>query len=325
MQQVATVEPRRISSLYSEMVDQPYTNCHLCPRECGVNRVEGQCGVCGETAELRIASIAPHFGEEPSFTGTRGSGTIFFTGCGSRCFFCQNYQISHEGMGTVYTADTFYEAAMELVGKRVHNLNFVTPDHFWPHIAELCGRLRGEGVEIPFLFNCSGYEKPGMVPEYAEHIDIFMPDFKFADAALAKACMGDPRYPELAMETLGAMVDAKGFLHPWDPSGLETAREGVLVRHLVLPDNVQNSLDALRNLYDAFGPKLPLSVMSQFHPMAECTECHLLERHLLNEEFARVCELIEELGFEHVYVQSMPHSSDFLPDFRRPDPFRGNK
>ena len=125
----------------------------------------------------RVASSGPHFGEEPSFSGTRGSGTIFFTGCSSHCLFCQNHQISNEHLGEAFAPDGFLALGRRLAASGVHNLNFVTPDHFWPHIEGLCRALRAEGVALPFLFNSSGYQRPDMVDRYARWIEFFLPDF----------------------------------------------------------------------------------------------------------------------------------------------------
>jgi putative pyruvate formate lyase activating enzyme len=290
-----------------------------------VDRLAGRRGVCGETAVCRVASATAHFGEEPSFTGTRGSGTIFFTGCSSRCFFCQNFQISTGGQGRELTADQLLETAESLIARGVHNLNFVSPDHFWPHVQWVGRRLREKGETLPFLFNTSGYQAPALVPEYAGLIDIFLPDFKFADAGLAKVCMRDERYPEIALQAIREMVARKGFLRPWDPEGRETAREGVLVRHLVLPGCVENSLEAIRTLHREFGPDLPLSIMSQFKPVPGCREKGQLERGVTDEEYEQVTDLVAELGFERAYVQPGAGDDDFLPDFDEDEPFEGNR
>ncbi len=301
-----------------------YRECRLCPRDCGVDRAAGKLGVCRQTAECRISSAGPHFGEEPSFSGTHGSGTIFFCGCSSRCFFCQNWQISMQGIGWEVTPDELVETARRLATSGVHNLNFVTPDHFWPHIAYVCRRLREIGVRIPCLFNSSGYQKPELVESYAEFVDIFMPDFKFADPALARECMGDGQYPDIALAALRRMVEQKGFLEPWDPSGRRPAERGVLVRHLILPGHADNSLRALRLLREEFGALLPLSVMSQFHPVPACVEREQLARTITPEEHRQVHDLVVELGFRNVYIQTLSRSVEFLPDFSRKDPFQGN-
>ena len=337
-----------------------YKECRLCPRDCKVDRTQQKLGFCGESATCRVSFIGPHFGEEPSFTGSRGSGTIFFSGCSSQCFFCQNYQISiqHDGR-TITSAELLSEVRALLEGdvkkavipakagiqergspikafgddkkgkpeeKGVHNLNFVTPDHFWPHIRILCSALREEGVRIPMLFNGSGYQKPEMVAEYAEWMDIFLPDFKFAEPKLAKLCMGDERYPEIALRALNEMVRLKGFLKPFDTTGEKTAQQGVLVRHLVLPGHVENSLEVLRLLHHEFGPGLPLSVMSQFCPVPGCAKQKEFQRGLTSGEYDQVLGLVEKLGFEKVYTQELQEEKDFLPDFKnRENPFPSNR
>ncbi len=303
-----------------------YKNCRLCPRDCQVDRSGGKCGFCGETAALRISHIGPHFGEEPSFTGKFGSGTIFFSGCSSQCFFCQNFQISIQHEGREFTSEAFLSAVKKLIKQDVHNLNFVTPDHFWPHIKNLCIALRQEGIAIPTLFNCSGYQKPGMVDEYAEFMDMFLPDFKFADPELARMCMADDRYPKFAIESIRQMVKLRGFLEPWDPAGEVAARQGVLVRHLVLPGYVENSLRGIRVLHREFGSGIPLSVMSQFQPMPECCNRKILDRKLTAQEYEQVLELVVKLGFERVYTQELVEKTAFLPNFHDPaDPFSGNR
>ncbi len=302
-----------------------YRFCKLCPRDCGVNREGGELGVCGETAVCRVASYGPHFGEEPCFSGTRGSGTIFFTGCSSHCFFCQNHQISNEGLGEAVTAERLLEMARALAARGVHNVNFVTPDHFWPHIEFVVRSLRSEGVTLPMLFNSSGYQREDMISRYAECMDIFMPDFKFGIPELARFCMGDERYPEIAVRALRRMVEMKGFLTPWDPTGRETARQGVLVRHLILPGHMDNTERVLRLLRKEFGRLLPLSVMSQFHPVPACRRHRDLTRRITREEHERAQDLVAELEFKHVFVQPCLPGVEFLPDFEKEEPFEGNK
>ena len=302
-----------------------YRECVLCPRQCRVDRTVGQRGVCGEAAVCRVASIGAHHGEEPVFSGTRGSGTVFFTGCSCRCVFCQNWQISREGLGEEMSLETLTERVLELAAQGVHNLNFVTPDHVWPQVRELCRRLRAAGVRIPFILNCSGYERPELVEEYGEVIDIFLPDFKFSDPELARRCMGDARYPEVALAAVTAMVEVAGFLRPWDESFETPAAKGVLVRHLVLPGQVENSLGVLRQLHERCGPDLPLSIMSQYRPMPACTEAGFMTGTVPRREYDQVCALAEELGFEHAFIQPDYGDEGFAPDFRNEQPFAGNR
>ena len=302
-----------------------HSPCRLCPRLCSADRLAGIPGACGESSLLRIASHGPHLGEEPCFSGSRGSGAIFFSGCSSHCFFCQNWQISRvRGIGQTVSPTEFLRIALSLVDRGVHNLNFVSPDHFWPHVESLCSQLRADGVQIPFLFNSSGYHLPSLVPRYASLMDVFLPDFKFADPALARAVLRDDRYPALALDSLRIMVAEKGFLHPFDPSGAETAKTGVLVRHLVLPGHVDNSLRVLDLLREEFGRFLPLSLMSQYKPTPAAENRPPFNRHLSPDEYQAALDHAQNLGFENLLVQPLAATDEFLPDFEREKPFRGN-
>jgi putative pyruvate formate lyase activating enzyme len=271
-----------------------------------VNRLAGEKGVCGETAECRVASHFPHFDEEPFFTGSSGSGSIFFSGCASRCFFCQNDDISLGHHGKLVSEDDLYRMAKYLINQKVQNLNLVTPDHFWPHVEVLCEHLRRDGETLPILYNCSGYSLPQMIRTAAKWIDIFVPDFKFGYAELARKCMGDTRYPELAMTSMKEMVAACGYLRPWDVDGLQPAKKGVLVRHLVLPGEVDNSLKVLELLYEAFGPDIPISLMSQFRPTWRCRERQMFDRRITRQEYQQVLDAVQGYGFSHVFAQPMP-------------------
>jgi putative pyruvate formate lyase activating enzyme len=302
--------------------------CTLCPRSCRADRASRP-GFCGETATLRIATHTLHFGEEPPISGTRGSGAFFFSGCPCHCFFCQNAQISRPGgIGTPVAPDAFHAMALDLIARGAHNLNFVTPDHVWPHIATLCRRLRSEGQTLPFVFNSSGYHAPALLDEALPLMDIFLPDFKFADPALAARVMGDARYPEIALAALDRIVEAKGFLDTFDPTGQQPAHTGLLVRHLVLPGHVQNSLDALTLLRDRYGRHLPLSLMSQYTPPPSLAPLPPpFDRTLAPDEYQTVLDHAISLGFENLFCQPLadPASPDpYTPDFTSPTPFPGN-
>lgn len=296
-----------------------YRSCSLCPRSCGIDRSTGENGFCGESAVCRLAYWGSHFGEEPCFTGANGSGTVFFAGCSCRCFFCQNYQISLQPGGRDYTPEELLDAVYQLSVSGVHNLNFVTPDHFWPHIEWLCQKLREKGVVVPFIFNCSGYQREDMVARYSRHISIFLPDFKYADRDLAQFCIGDRNYPDIALRAIGRMVEEVGFLDHWEPGSI--ASRGVLVRHLVLPGQLDNSIQALRLLRQEFGRYLPLSVMNQFLPTPLCRERGVFDRRITSDEWQTISELVAELGFENVYIQELQDSDEFSPDFRQDQPF----
>lgn len=306
---------------------QAYQECTLCPRECRVDRTAGKLGVCGESAILRVASIDAHFGEEPPISGTHGSGTIFFSGCTLLCTFCQNYQISCFHMGGLTTVERVAEQVFELVHRQgVHNLNLVTPDHFLPHAIDLIQRLRAGGVELPVVFNSSGFEKVEILRQAAEYVDIYLPDFKYSDAELAHSLSRCRSYPMVALDAIAEMVKQKGFLDHFT-SGRKIASRGVLVRHLVLPGQIANSIEALSMLFAEFGPELPISLMSQYRPARMVKQAEL-NRSLRPDEFGRVYEHLLELGFRNCFVQHMeggPEEEDpFLPDFNRERPFKGN-
>lgn len=229
------------------------------------------------------------------------------------------------GIGKEVKPAALLEMAAELSRQGVHNLNFVTPTHFHPHIIWLSKELRRQGVGTPFVYNCSGYELPRSIRLLAEDIDIFMPDFKFALPALADEIIGAADYPELALASLREMVEAKGFLTPFGCDRTSPAETGVLVRHLVLPGQVQNSLHAMRMLRREFGRMLPLSIMSQYRPMPACRERAGLMRTLTKAEYEQVCSLVEELDFQQVFLQPYFHDTGFVPDFREEEPFEGNR
>jgi putative pyruvate formate lyase activating enzyme len=318
-----------------------YRACELCPRRCGVDRSAGRAGFCAEGAQLRIAAIEAHLGEEPPISGTNGSGTVFFSGCSLRCLFCQNQQISQGGLGREWTLQEVVDRlAMLHEHEGIHNVNFVTPDHFLPHTAAVVKLLRERGIHIPTVYNLSGYQRLESLCFIEPFADIYLPDFKYADAVLARSLSRAPDYASVALEALSEMIRQKGFLGSLEygddaetrikalepPSTI--ARKGVLVRHLILPGQVSNSLDALSMLFVEFGPDLPLSLMSQYVPVRQFPPGSPLNRPITRDEFQAVFQHAWELGFTRLFVQfpeeEAPAAHPFLPDFLRDKPFRGN-
>ncbi|UCF55792.1 MAG: radical SAM protein [Deltaproteobacteria bacterium] len=309
-----------------------FENCHLCPRDCGVNRLKegksGHSGFCRESHHLRVAYVGPHFGEEPPITGKNGSGTIFFTGCSLQCSFCQNRQISRYGLGKDMDMDELSGRVVEMIDENhVHNINLVTPDHFFPHAFKLVSLLRPKGYNLPFVYNLSGYQSVAMLRMVEDFADIYLPDFKYADPTLSMGLSKCKDYPRVALEAIVEMVRQKGFLDVFENSS-ELAKEGVLVRHLILPGQVENSLKALTTLFLEFGSRLPLSLMSQYHPVPP-QQIGDLNRSLSQEEFDKVYSHAMDLGFVHLFVQFLDQTptsrSDhchFLPDFRQEQPFQ---
>ena len=314
-------------------LQETFSACQLCPRHCHVNRLQGQKGFCGETAQLRVASIGAHFGEEPPISGSRGSGTVFFSGCTLQCDYCQNYQISCQHIGTITTVEAVGQRLTELYTTRqIHNINFVTPDHFFPHTCAIVEYVRQQGVEIPTVYNVSGYQDVQALQAIEAVADIYLPDFKYADNRLGERLSHCRNYAAIALDTLTEMIQQKGFLDSaFDDDPAAIARKGVLVRHLILPGQVQNSLNALSMLFLEFGRKLPISLMSQYHPIPPWQGAGAkenmpdMQRPITQEEFQQVYAHALELGFDHLFVQ-YPEQRDaaFLPDFQQEEPFQGN-
>jgi putative pyruvate formate lyase activating enzyme len=286
---------------------------------------KSRAGFCRQDGQLRVSYVGPHFGEEPPLAGTHGSGTVFFTGCSLRCSFCQNFQISRESVGETLELTELLARVEDMITRNhVHNVNFVTPDHFFPHVFELVTRLRSKGHPLPMVFNLSGYQSVNLLRTAKDYVDIYLPDFKYADRTLAKTLSRCRDYPDVALAALSEMISQKGLLDSFE-TGSSLATKGVLVRHLILPGQVENSIDALTALFVEFGAELPLSLMSQYVPVTR-QEAQDLNRPLTEEEFNRVYSHALDLGFRNLFVQfpetSGPESKPpFLPDFRLDKPF----
>ena len=325
-----------VANIYSDLSFEDYNQCSLCPRECKIDRTNGQTGYCRETDKLKISSIGAHFGEEPPISGKNGSGTVFFTGCSLKCCYCQNYQISFQGIGDFYTCKQVAGELRKLVESHgIHNINFVTPDHFFPHTIRIVELLRKTNISIPILYNMSGYQKLESVKALEEYADIYMPDFKYADKQLAKELSHAEDYPDRALESLIEMVSQKGFLDSFiDDKPIAT--KGVLVRHLILPGQVQNSKDVLTTLFLEFGKDIPISLMSQYYPPSmlmkngKFADLMYMKKRITLKEFEEVYEHAVSLGFRNMHVQfpqnfrSKKDKTDFAPDFEKEKPFKGN-
>ena len=318
-----------------------YEACELCPRLCGVDRTANQLGFCGEGAHLRIATIEAHLGEEPPISGRSGSGTVFFSGCSLRCPFCQNYQISQEALGRKMTLQEVVDRLAALHKQSgIHNVNFVTPDHFFPHTVAVVSLLRERGIRIPTVYNLSGYQRLESLRLIEPVADIYLPDFKYADAAIARSLSHSADYATVALEAICEMVRQKGILDTFignDEDEIDmvsaddmspSCREGVLVRHLILPGQVRNSLQVLSMLFVEFGRELPISLMSQYVPVRMFSSGSPLNRQVTPDEFQEVFQHARELGFRNIFVQYPEEitidTKPFLPDFRAVNPFHGN-
>ncbi len=294
-----------------------YDACELCPRRCGARRSAGVAGACGMTSELRVARSALHFWEEPPISGESGSGAVFFSGCPLRCVFCQNHEISGGGFGLPVTAARLAEMMLELQAQGALNINLVTPLHFAPQVREAVLAARGAGLALPVVCNTSGYERAEVVRALADVVDVWLTDFKYASAELARGLSAAPDYPEVAAAALDAMmgcVRAAGG-RAVSPGG--ALRRGVIVRHLVLPGHVDDSCAVLDRVWEIAGDEADLSVMNQYTPNEACRRAGGdLARGVTDEEYEIALCHADDLGFTRVWWQEGGTVSEsFVPAF----------
>lgn len=267
-------------------------SCTLCPRACGVNRQAGQIGFCGVGALPRVSSAGPHFGEESLLVGSGGSGTIFFAGCNLGCVFCQNYDISHQRAGRYVTIKQLVLTMLELQRIGCVNINFVTPTHVAAPIAAAIELARNEGLTVPTVYNTGGYDSVDTLRLLEGLIDIYMPDMKYADADVASELSGAPDYPQVNFAAVREMHRQVGDLHVED--GLAT--RGLLVRHLVLPENQAGSSEIIDFLADEISLHTAINVMDQYRPCYEAHAHPKIDRHPTRDEIATVRQYARQKG-----------------------------
>jgi putative pyruvate formate lyase activating enzyme len=245
--------------------------CILCPRKCKVNRHKGKSGFCGIAEMPMVSSTGPHFGEESVLVGQGGSGTIFFAGCNLGCVFCQNFDISHQRSGQEVTIEELAESMLGLQSIGCSNINFVTPTHVTPAIAAALELARKSGLTLPTVYNCGGYDSVETLKMLDGFMDIYMPDMKYSDSAAAKELSGAADYPQVNRKAVKEMHRQVGDLKI--EKGLAT--RGLLVRHLVLPENLAGSFEVIDFLAEQISPKTAINVMDQYRP---CYQAHLHPR-----------------------------------------------
>ena len=278
--------------------------CRLCPRRCGADRTVSA-GVCHMKSAVRVARAAPHYGEEPCVSGERGSGAVFFAGCPLGCVYCQNYALSRGRCGEEVSVERLAAIFSALEAKGVHNLNLVTGTQFTPQILAALDIAR---PKIPVVWNTSGYETIETVDALAEKVSVFLPDFKYADAALAARYSRAPDYPEAAWQAIRRMAEHTGAF-ALDADGL--LRRGVMIRHLVLPGQIENTRRVLCKIADTFAPGTVLvSLMAQYTPCGELARFPELRRTLTPEEWDEALDILGETGLEDGFVQELSASGE---------------
>lgn len=287
-------------------------DCTLCPRRCHVNRRAGQLGYCGQSESLMAARAALHFWEEPCISGTKGSGTVFFSGCSLRCLFCQNYNIAVGRAGQVISVSRLADIFLELQEKGAHNINLVTPTHFIPQMITALENAKNRGLAIPVLYNSGGYEEVDSLRLLNGLIDIYLPDLKYYSAELSARFSNAPDYFEKASAAIAEMYRQVGT-----PVFADTLmKRGMIVRHLILPGQTKDSKKILRYLHDTYGDDIYVSIMNQYTPLPHVAEISELNRRVTAEEYRRVLLFAERIGIQNGFEQEgSAAEASFIPEF----------
>lgn len=286
-------------------------SCELCPRRCGADRTK-TVGFCGGGVLPRLAKAYLHMWEEPCISGTRGSGTVFFSGCSLKCCFCQNYRISAENFGKEISVSRLAEIFLELRDKGAHNINLVSATHYVPQVIEALDLCKGR-LNIPVAYNSGGYELPETIEMLRGYVDIFMPDFKYYDSEISEKYSAAKDYFSYASAAIGKMIEIAG--NPvYDENGL--MKSGVIIRHMVLPSHRKDSEKVLRTIAEMY-PKdsYLLSLMSQYTPFYKSCEHKEINRRISTYEYEKVAQVAAELGFDGFMQERSSANEEYTPDF----------
>lgn len=290
-----------------------YENCLLCPRKCGINRAAGQTGVCGVSAEIRVARAALHYWEEPCISGEKGSGAVFFSGCSLHCVFCQNREISDGKAGKIISKERLRDIFLELKAKGANNINLVTPGQYIPDIVWAVRDARRYGMELPIVYNTSGYENADELKQLEGIVDVYLPDFKYMDSALSAKYSRARDYPSVAKQAISEMVRQQPGVVIDDATGL--IQKGVIVRQLLLPGHVNDAKVILKYLHDTYQDSIYISMMSQFTPIA-LKDYPEINRTVTRREYERLIDYAIKIGITNAFIQEGNVAKDsFIPAF----------
>ncbi|HDQ15153.1 MAG TPA: radical SAM protein [Sediminispirochaeta sp.] len=298
-----------------------YRRCLLCPRRCGVDRSAGELGFCRQDDRIRLACATRHFGEEPPLTEGGGSGTLFFSGCTLRCGFCQNVQLSRSEVGAIVDENDLAEIFLEMEARGARNLNFVSATPFLPGIEGALEKARHQGLSLPVVWNGSGYETVETVRRLAGFVDIFLPDLKLLDPPRSGRLFAARDYPRVAVAAIRVMVDAAPLR--WEEGEL---KGGTIVRHLVLPGLIEESLRVLEWCAENLRDRALLSLMLQFSVPPESRgrsgrKAGLEYRQVRSDEYDRLLRQLDDLGIEEGFIQEADDEEEWWPNFEDPNPF----
>jgi putative pyruvate formate lyase activating enzyme len=288
--------------LMIEFFKENFSPCCLCPRQCRAEREKNKQGVCGAVKEVKLASYNLHYGEEPPVSGTRGSGTVFFSGCPMKCVFCQNYPISHLFNGRFYSIEELADIFLNLQERGAHNINFVSPTPYLYHIVRALPIAWRKGLEIPIVYNTSGYERPEIIKALNHVVDVYMPDLKYHDNSLSPTFSEVNDYFEHAYPAIEEMFKQAGELQV-DEAGI--ARKGMILRHLILPGQVENSKKVLKIISQSSFKNASLSLMSQYFPAYQAAKIPGINRRVQPEEYEDVKNYALSLNLTNGWFQEL--------------------
>ena len=287
-----------------------YSACELCARKCGIDRTVGQVGFCRSSHIPKITRAALHFWEEPIISGTNGSGTVFFSGCSLGCIYCQNAKISRASVGREVTAYELADEMLRLEAEGAHNINFVTPTHFAPSIAEAIRISRARGLTVPTVYNTGSYDTVKTLQNLNGLIDIYLPDLKYYRPESAEKLSAARSYPTVAREAIAQMVLQRPT--PTIKDGI--MQSGVIVRVLLLPSHVAEAKLSVRHLYDTYGDRIYISLMNQYTPMPGMLSP--LDRAVTNSEYSELVDYAERIGVVNAFIQEGgTQKESFIPPF----------
>lgn len=285
--------------------------CTICPWECKINRNDKRIGKCRGTNNAKIALVSLHFFEEPCITGKNGSGTVFFSNCNLKCKFCQNYEISQYGKGKEITIEELADIFIEQQKRGAENINLVTPTSYAYQIIEAIKIAKKNGLKLPIIYNTNAYENVETIKALEGYIDIYLPDFKYMDKKIAKQYSGVEDYPEVAKKAIvemqkqvgNAQIDSKGII-----------RKGLIIRHLILPNNTENSKQVLKWINDNLPKETYVSIMAQYFPTYKAKDIEKINRKLTKKEYQEIMEYVDSIGLDNGYVQELgEHEEKYVP------------
>lgn len=292
---------------------QELISCNICPHNCEINRLNGEVGRCKATDKVKVALASIHNFEEPCISGEKGSGTVFFSNCNLRCIFCQNYKISQLGLGEEISIEELADIFIDEQNKNVENINLVTPTMYVYQIIEAIKIARSKGLYIPIVYNSNGYENVETIKKLKGYIDIYLPDLKYSNDKISYKYSGIKHYFESATAAIKEMYNQVG--NPvLDENGI--MKKGLIIRHLVLPNNLQNSKDILKWINDNIDKKVFVSIMAQYFPTHKSNQFPEINRKLTKEEYEEIEDYLYSLDLDNGYIQELgEHEEEYVPDF----------